>query len=216
MAGTHSAGTKSEANAIYVAELDRTSGSSSSRPGPTVAYASGHLLYVRDRTPPGAALRPGSSRAPGRAASHRGGDQLRPRLFPGHVRCFRQRRPGLPGGGAGAQHAARLARSEREGAREDRRIPETTTTSLFRRRQAGHLLPHRSRHRGDRTLDPGPGKECPDPLHLQHCQRVLPGLVPRRDPIAYVVSGKYDDIFRESPRAEARKRPSTAPRKTRK
>ena len=50
MAGTHSAGTKSESNAIYVAALDSKDRTLLLRARSNVLYASGHLLYVLDKT----------------------------------------------------------------------------------------------------------------------------------------------------------------------
>ena len=50
MAGTHSAGTKSESNAIYVGALDSKDRTLVLRARSNVAYASGHLLYVLDKT----------------------------------------------------------------------------------------------------------------------------------------------------------------------
>jgi len=49
MAGTHSAGTKSETNAIYVAEMGSDRKKLLLQARSNVSYASGHLLYVRDR-----------------------------------------------------------------------------------------------------------------------------------------------------------------------
>jgi Tol biopolymer transport system component len=50
MAGTHSAGTKSESNAIYVGDLDSKDRTLVLRARSNVVYASGHLLYVLDTT----------------------------------------------------------------------------------------------------------------------------------------------------------------------
>ncbi len=50
MAGTHAGGTKSEANAVYVASLDSKDKKLLLRARSNVAYASGHLLYVLDKT----------------------------------------------------------------------------------------------------------------------------------------------------------------------
>ncbi|HET6373649.1 MAG TPA: protein kinase, partial [Candidatus Polarisedimenticolia bacterium] len=49
MAGTHNAGTKSETNAIYLAELGSDKRTLLLRARSNVVYASGHLLYVRDQ-----------------------------------------------------------------------------------------------------------------------------------------------------------------------
>ncbi len=49
MVGTHSAGTRSEANAIYVASIDSHEKTLLLRARSNAVYASGHLLYVRDR-----------------------------------------------------------------------------------------------------------------------------------------------------------------------
>jgi len=50
MAGTHAAGTKSEANAIYLAELGSNGRTLLLQARSNVVYASGHLLYVLERT----------------------------------------------------------------------------------------------------------------------------------------------------------------------
>ncbi|MDQ5858350.1 MAG: protein kinase [Acidobacteriota bacterium] len=50
MAGTHAAGTKSEANAIYLAELGSNERKLLLQARSNVVYASGHLLYVLERT----------------------------------------------------------------------------------------------------------------------------------------------------------------------
>jgi serine/threonine protein kinase/dipeptidyl aminopeptidase/acylaminoacyl peptidase len=47
--GTHSAGTKSETNAVYVASIDSHDKTLLFHARSNAAYASGHLLYVRDR-----------------------------------------------------------------------------------------------------------------------------------------------------------------------
>ena len=49
MVGTHAAGTKSETNAIYIASIDSHEKSLLLRARSNAIYASGHLLYVRDR-----------------------------------------------------------------------------------------------------------------------------------------------------------------------
>jgi Tol biopolymer transport system component len=50
MAGTHAAGTKSEANAVYLASLDSKERTLLLRARSNVVYASGHLLYVLEST----------------------------------------------------------------------------------------------------------------------------------------------------------------------
>ena len=50
MAGTHAGGTKSEANAIYLASLDSKEQKVLLRARSNVVYASGYLLYVLDKT----------------------------------------------------------------------------------------------------------------------------------------------------------------------
>jgi eukaryotic-like serine/threonine-protein kinase len=50
MAGTHAAGTKSEANAVYLASLDATDRTLLLRARSNVAYASGYLFYVLEST----------------------------------------------------------------------------------------------------------------------------------------------------------------------
>jgi Tol biopolymer transport system component len=50
MAGTHAAGTKSEANAVYLASLESKDRTLLLRARSNVTYASGHLLYVLDKT----------------------------------------------------------------------------------------------------------------------------------------------------------------------
>ncbi len=49
LAGSHSSGTKSEANAVYAGQLGSDQRKLVLRVRSNVAYASGHLLYVRDR-----------------------------------------------------------------------------------------------------------------------------------------------------------------------
>ncbi len=49
LAGSHSTGTESEANAIYVASLDGTVNRILLRARSNVAYSAGHLLFVRER-----------------------------------------------------------------------------------------------------------------------------------------------------------------------
>jgi Tol biopolymer transport system component/predicted Ser/Thr protein kinase len=49
MAGTHAGGTKSEANAIYVGSLDSKDRTLLLQARSNVSYASGHLLYLRER-----------------------------------------------------------------------------------------------------------------------------------------------------------------------
>ena len=50
MAGTHSAGSKSETNAIYVDSIEKPQRKLLLRARSNAIYASGHLLYARDRT----------------------------------------------------------------------------------------------------------------------------------------------------------------------
>jgi Tol biopolymer transport system component len=49
MVGTHSAGTKSETNAIYAGSIDSHEKTLITRARSNAVYASGHILYVRDR-----------------------------------------------------------------------------------------------------------------------------------------------------------------------
>jgi len=83
MAGAHSAGTKSESNAIYMGALDSSEKTLVLQARSNVAYASGYLLYVRDRILLAQRFDPSSRRLVGEAVPVTDGVQYDPAFFRG-------------------------------------------------------------------------------------------------------------------------------------
>ncbi|MEX1243819.1 MAG: protein kinase [Thermoanaerobaculia bacterium] len=83
MAGAHSAGTKSESNAIYLGALDSDEKTLLLQVRSNVVYASGYLLYVRERILLAQRFDPGARRLVGEAVPVAEGVQYDPAFFRG-------------------------------------------------------------------------------------------------------------------------------------
>ncbi len=83
MAGSHSTGSKSESNAIYVGALDSNEKTLLLQARSNVAYASGYLLYMRERILLGQRFDPGARRLVGEAFPVAEGVQYDPAYFRG-------------------------------------------------------------------------------------------------------------------------------------
>ena len=83
MAGSHSAGSKSESNAIYVGALDSTEKTLLLQARSNVVYASGYLLYLRERILLGQRFDPDARRLVGEAMPIAEGVQYDPAYFRG-------------------------------------------------------------------------------------------------------------------------------------
>ncbi len=83
MAGAHSAGTKSESNAIYVGALDSSEKTLLLQARSNVLYASGYLLYVREHILLAQRFDPSSRRLVGEAVPVADGVQYDPGFFRG-------------------------------------------------------------------------------------------------------------------------------------
>ena len=83
MAGAHSAGTKSESNAIYVGALDSTEKTLLFQARSNVIYASGYLLYMREHILLAQRFDPGARRLVGEAVPVADGVQYDPSFFRG-------------------------------------------------------------------------------------------------------------------------------------
>ena len=83
MAGAHSAGTKSESNAIYVGALDSSERTLLLQARSNVVYASGYLLYMRERILLAQRFDTGSRRLVGEAVPVAEGVQYDPAYFRG-------------------------------------------------------------------------------------------------------------------------------------
>ena len=83
MAGSHSAGTKSESNAIFVADLDSSEKTLLLQARSNVVYASGYLLYMREGILMAQRFDPGSRRVSGDPVPVAEGVQYDPGYFRG-------------------------------------------------------------------------------------------------------------------------------------
>jgi WD40 repeat protein len=83
MAGSHAAGTKSESNAIFVADLDSSEKSLLLQARSNVVYASGYLLYMREGILMAQRFDPGSRRLSGDPVPVAEGVQYDPGFFRG-------------------------------------------------------------------------------------------------------------------------------------
>ncbi len=83
MAGAHSAGTKSDSNAIYLGALDSNEKTLLLQARSNVVYASGYLLYVRERILLAQRFDPGARRLVGEAVPVAEGVQYDPAFFRG-------------------------------------------------------------------------------------------------------------------------------------
>ncbi len=83
MAGAHSAGTKSDSNAVYVGALDSSEKTLLLQARSNVVYASGYLLYVRERILLAQRFDPAARRLVGEAVPVTEGVQYDPAFFRG-------------------------------------------------------------------------------------------------------------------------------------
>ena len=108
MAGAHSAGTKSDSNAIYVGALDSNEKTLLLQARSNVVYASGYLLYVRERILLAQRFDPARPASRGRSGPGGRGRAVRPGVLPRRVRSIGGRcsrlRPRLGGFGGDPAH----------------------------------------------------------------------------------------------------------------
>ena len=202
MAGSHSTGSKSEANAIYVGALDSNEKTLLLQARSNVVYASGYLLYMRERILLGQRFDAGSRRLVGEAFPVAEGVQYDPAYFRGVFSASEDGRPPLRAGRRRLVHDA-----------PDLDGPGGKTPGRCVRRARGVLEPlaragRKAHRRGNQR--PGHGGRLdldvrqprgPHSIHLRRSLRRA-GLVARRQP--HRLSEAEQAVDRRHPR-EARR-----------